>query len=187
MWHGEIRNKEYITRLITCQPQNVQGFLMNHMQLNLRQLARILGKNEEYAQLFLHKVLLQMSRANDQPRNNDWKDKPTIMAWESVISLVVIFYSDGHSNFQLASYQFQAFVKNIVAPIEKDIEKSMDQLQKLFKEDLDGAKSSTLIVLEELGTETIFSSPWQPQIWHPRQVVLNFQNLERFLGMYFVH
>ena len=84
-------------------------------------------------------------------------------------------------------YHPQAFVKNIVAPIEKDIEKSMDQLQKLFKEDLDGAKSATLTVLEELGTETIFSSPWQPQIWHPRQVVLNFQNLERFLGMYFVH
>ena len=103
MWHGQIRNKEYITRLITCQPQNVQGFLMNHMQLNLRQLARILGKNEEYAQLFLHKVLLQMSRANDQPTNNDWKDKPTIMAWESVIFLVVALFSS-RSNSQIAYF-----------------------------------------------------------------------------------
>ena len=85
MWHGQIRNKEYITKLITCRPQDVQAFLRDHMRLNLRQLAKILGKNEEHAQLFLHKVLLQMSRANDQPKNNDWNNKATITAWESVI------------------------------------------------------------------------------------------------------
>ena len=66
--------------------------------------------------------------------------------------------------------------------MEKDLDRSMENLRKRFKEDVEGAKSATLVVLEEQGKEIKTNSPWQPQFWHPRQTMINPENLERFLG-----
>ena len=66
--------------------------------------------------------------------------------------------------------------------MEKGLDHAMDDLRKRFKEDVEGAKSATLVVLEEQGKEIKSNSPWQPQFWHPRQVIINPQNLERFFG-----
>jgi hypothetical protein len=45
-----------IKKLIICQPKNSKEFLENHLKDGLTQIGRMLGKNEEYAQLLLMKV-----------------------------------------------------------------------------------------------------------------------------------
>ena len=45
-----------IKKLISCQPKNSKEFLENHLKDGLTQIGRMLGKNEEYAQLLLMKV-----------------------------------------------------------------------------------------------------------------------------------
>ena len=45
-----------VKKVISCQPQNTKNFLENHLKENLTQIGRMLGKNEEYAQLLLMRV-----------------------------------------------------------------------------------------------------------------------------------
>ena len=45
-----------IKKLISGQPKNSKEFLANHLKDGLTQIGRMLGKNEEYAQLLVMKV-----------------------------------------------------------------------------------------------------------------------------------
>ena len=49
--------EQAVKQIISCQPKNTKEFLENHLKDNLTQIGKMLGKNEEYAQLLLMKVL----------------------------------------------------------------------------------------------------------------------------------
>ena len=49
--------EQAVKKIISCQPKNTKEFLENHLKDNLTQIGKMLGKNEEYAQLLLMKVM----------------------------------------------------------------------------------------------------------------------------------
>lgn len=115
-----------IKQLISCQPANVQKFLMDHMKLNMRQLGKTLNRNEEYAQLILHKTLLQMTIKHEGLKNNnEWAEKKSLMAFET------------------------DFSKKLIRPLVVNLDQDMESLRKRFNEDVEGSKSATILVLEE--------------------------------------
>ena len=116
-----------VKQLISCQPANVQKFLMDHMKLNMRQLGKTLNKNDEYAQLILHKTLMQMTKRHEAPKNNEWAEKNSLMAFET------------------------DFAKKLIRPLVQNLDQDMESLRKRFNEDVEGAKSATILVLEEEG------------------------------------
>ena len=116
-----------VKQLISCRPANVQKFLMDHMKLNMRQLGKTLNKNEEHAQLILHKTLMQMTRRHEAPKNNEWAEKNSLMAFET------------------------DFAKKLIRPLVQNLDQDMESLRKRFNEDVEGAKSATILVLEEEG------------------------------------
>ena len=150
-----------IQDLISCRPQNLNGFLVAHLKNNLSQIARCLSANEESAQVLLHKILHRMLANNGQfGSGTEWKSKESIKSWE---------------NF---------FAKEIIRPVTSStnqLDNDMKDLLAFFKEDMDGAQSAVLAVLEEEGKEALAKSIWQPQFWHPR-VSWNIDKLEQDLG-----
>ena len=97
------------------------------MKLNMRQLGKTLNKNDEYAQLILHKTLMQMTKRHEAPKNNEWAEKNSLMAFET------------------------DFTKKLIRPLVQNLDQDMESLRKRFNEDVEGAKSATILVLEEEG------------------------------------
>lgn len=154
MWIGCVYNEPEIRGCIAGSPEETRKFLMDHMRLNIQQLATILGKNEEYAQLLLHKVLYSMVTSDTKHQVLDeWSSKAAVMEFET------------------------DFAKNIIRPLLNGLDGNMVNLRALFKADLDGAKSAILSVVEEEGDSEVADSPWQPQFWHPRSII-TILNLE---------
>jgi hypothetical protein len=156
MWIGCVSNEPTIRGCIVGSPEETQTqkFLMDHMRMNIQQLATILGKNEEYAQLLLHKVLYSMVTSDARHQGQDeWSSKAAVMEFET------------------------DFAKEIIRPLLNGLDGNMVNLRALFKADLDGAKSAILSVVEEEGDSEVADSPWQPQFWHPRSII-NILSLE---------
>ena len=92
MWIGHVGKQDFIINLISSKPADVGTFLMDHMKLDIKQLANILDKNEEYAQLLLHKTLMSMKLNHDPIKNNDWSSKKDVKEWETSFAKVGIRY-----------------------------------------------------------------------------------------------
>ena len=160
MWLGSGRKDGNIRKIVSCQPLDPRQFFRDHIALNLRQIAQKLGKNEEYAQLLLHKILMMMAtQSNPLKGTNEWATKDTLRKWEV------------------------DFAAKFIRPlVDKDVlQKSMDNLVNEFKKDLEGAESAILLVLEEEGDQGVADSLRLPQFWHPRTII-NHQSLEVHLG-----
>ena len=155
MYIGAERQGNAIKNLISCQPRDLKGFLTEHLKQNLAQIAKNIGSNEEIAQLLVHKVIHAMFLHRTNAYGTEWKDKKSVREWETY------------------------FAKEIIRPLTDNdsLQRDMRELQKLFKEDMDGAKSAVLTVLEESGNSTLASSSLQPQFWYPR----NPWNIDRFI------
>ena len=93
MWIGHDGKQDFIMNLISSKPADSGTFLMDHMKLNIKQLSKILGKNEEYAQLLLHKTLMSMKLHHDPIKNNDWSSKKDVMEWETAFAKVGVIKS----------------------------------------------------------------------------------------------
>ena len=93
----------------------------------------------------MKKMGVAQVRANGQ----EWATKKSVQTWETL------------------------FAKELIRPLiqPEDLERGMNKLKKLFKEDTDGAANAILIVLEEAGQDEIAKTLWQPQFWHARQVM----------------
>ena len=147
-----------IQQLISCRPQlqNINAFLIGHLKSNLSQIARCLSANEESSQVLLHKIIHKMSQWTSK---SEWNTKESIKSWEN------------------------SFAKEVIRPVTSTMQlnNDMKDLLVLFKEDMDGAKSAVLSVLEEEGKDALAKSVWQPQFWHPR-VSWNIDKLEQDLG-----
>ena len=152
---GADRQPNSIKNLISCQPKDVKGFLTEHMKQNLAQIAKSIGSNEESSQLLLHKVIHDMFLHRANAYGTEWKDKKSVREWETY------------------------FAKQIIRPLSDNtaLGRDMHELRSHFKEDMDGAKSAVLTVLEESGNSTLASSSLQPQFWYPR----NPWNIDRFI------
>ena len=95
MWIGHVGKQDFIINLISSKPADVRTFLRDHMKLNIKQLANILDKNEEYAQLLLHKTLMSMKLNHDPIKNNDWSSKKDVMEWETSfakVGIIILFF-----------------------------------------------------------------------------------------------
>ena len=104
---------------------------------------------------FKFQIMKKMSMAKVRATGQEWATKKSVQAWE----------------LQCAN----ELIRPLINP--KDLERDMNGLQNLFKEDMDGAKSAILIVLEEDGEDRLVKTLWQTQFWHPRQV-LNIDRLQ---------
>ena len=139
---GARHNPDGIKNLITCRPQHLEDFLIAHLKTNLSRIAQAITSNEETAQLLLHMILHTMLNDPQKAAGNEWTTKETIKNFEN------------------------SFAKEIVRrTLTSTNQLSMDMkaLRSQFKEDMDGAKSAVLTILEEEGQETLAKSVWQPQ------------------------
>ena len=93
MWIGHVGKHDFIMNLISSKPADSGTFLMDHMKLNIKQLSNILDKNEEFAQLLLHKTLMSMKLHHDPIKNNDWSSKKDVMEWETAFAKVGVIKS----------------------------------------------------------------------------------------------
>ncbi len=150
---------EQIKKVISCQPKDVGHFLMSHLRNDLAQLSKILNRDEETAQLYMMRVLRDVGRNSDRATGQEWNDKMTLGKWEV------------------------DFAKKFVRPIkEREIDVDLQNLQAKFKKDLDGAKSATLIILEEPEPRLELTNVWQVSLWRPRTRPPNVESIEHFLG-----
>ena len=150
---------EQIKKVISCQPKDVGHFLMSHLRNDLAQLSKILNRDEETAQLYMMRVLRDVGRNSDRATGQEWNDKMTLGKWEV------------------------DFAKKFVRPIkEREIDIDLQNLQAKFKKDLDGAKSATLIILEEPEPRLELTNVWQVSLWRPRTRPPNVESIEHFLG-----
>ena len=144
MYIGAQIEPNRVKQKISCQPKDLNAFLVGHLRQNLSQIAKSIGSNEETSQPLLHQVLNTMY-TNRSPLDgaHEWGSKKSVKDWE---------------NF---------FAKEIIRPLVNNIvlEKDMKNLKIKFKEDMEGAKSAVLTVLEEEGESTKATSIWQPQFW----------------------
>ena len=144
MYIGAQCEPDKIKKRISCQPKDVNTFLIGHLKQNLSQIAKSIGSNEETSQLLLHQVLNAMYLDRSRLLNaHEWGNKNSVKDWE---------------NF---------FAKEIIRPLANStvLEQHMKNLKKYFKEDMEGAKSAVLTVLEEDGESAKATSIWQPQFW----------------------
>ena len=156
MFLGCERNEAAVKRMISCQPQNPKVFLLEHLRENIAQITRILGKNEEFTQLMIMKILNKLTKPNHPNGSGQEWAKVNVQKWET------------------------DFAKEFIRKVNEDqLDREMNDLRKLFKQDLDGAKSAILIIMEETGQSIFANSPWLAQFWFPRKVV-NVDHLERY-------
>ena len=67
-------------------PSQVVPFLLDHLRLNLEQIAACLGKNEDEAVVLLHQIVHRMATAPGLPRARQdahWGTKAARRAWEA--------------------------------------------------------------------------------------------------------
>ena len=148
MFLGCERNEAAVKRMISCQPQNPKVFLLEHLRENIAQITRILGKNEEFTQLMIMKILNKLTKPNHPNGSGQEWAKVNVQKWET------------------------DFAKEFIRKVNEDqLDREMNDLRKLFKQDLDGAKSAILIIMEETGQSIFANSPWLAQFWFPRKVV----------------
>ena len=157
---GARHNPDGIKNLISCRPQHLEDFLIAHLKTNLSRIAQAITSNEETAQLLLHMILHTMLNDPQKAAGNEWTTKETIKNFENSFAKEIVRRTMTSTN---------------------QLSMDMKALRSQFKEDMDGAKSAVLTILEEEGEETLAKSVWQPQFWHPR-VTWNIDCLEQHLG-----
>ena len=94
-------------------------------------------------------VMKKMGVAQARATGQEWATKQSVQTWETLFA--------------------KELIRTLIQP--EDLEREMNKLKKLFKQDTDGAANAILLVLEEAGQDEIAKTLWQPQFWHARRIM----------------
>ncbi|XP_007886821.2 LOW QUALITY PROTEIN: E3 ubiquitin-protein ligase rnf213-alpha [Callorhinchus milii] len=114
MMLGTISNSQVITNMIRPQVNNVSNFLYHHLENNLEQLRKLLGKNIDDTATCVHLVL---DRLLNQPN-----ERPS--GWSEELG----------SKIERNAWEVQ-FIKVLISPLLKDLDKLLSDVGKRMSSD----------------------------------------------------
>uniref|UniRef100_A0A4W3JT85 RING-type E3 ubiquitin transferase n=1 Tax=Callorhinchus milii TaxID=7868 RepID=A0A4W3JT85_CALMI len=117
MMLGTISNSQVITNMIRPQVNNVSNFLYHHLENNLEQLRKLLGKNIDDTATCVHLVL---DRLLNQPNGNG--KRPS--GWSEELG----------SKIERNAWEVQ-FIKVLISPLLKDLDKLLSDVGKRMSSD----------------------------------------------------
>jgi hypothetical protein len=139
--------------------QNPNEFLIEHLLLNLRQIAECLGESENEALVILHEIIQSLGKPCKVPADLLLNTKQSVSSWESI------------------------FVRTYIKPALKALENSVSKHQIAVQEDKKEAPNVLQEILFEKSQTTNDKSKilCLPKFWRPRENI-SIAGIETKLG-----
>ncbi len=151
-------NQDGIAHLINPRPVEAKEFVLDHIQHNMEQISRALGKNIEYAQVLVHKIIHDVAWHGDKGVRLSWETKNDVITFEN------------------------DFAKRFVQKRLNSLDQDMARLQQLFRDEENASNNALYTIIDENAGDPEDAMDFlSVQFWRPRPIV-NIYALEHLVN-----